>query len=234
MMLPFFEQTKGVAIGSPVIPIVANIYMEAIENRAISTALLPPWIWKRYVDDTLVIQHQSHKEDFLRHINLVDPSIQFHYGGIQGRWSHPLYRYHHTTSTRWNPHNRVYRKPTHTDLYIPCDSYHNLSAKYSVINTLSHIGHTIYSLHNYWRMNYNIWRKYICCANIPSGPLTRYSTNNKRRKRERRRNRPLYPNTLLESVTWWCLMYKASVRVSEHKWQTWFNTLREDKYSRTF
>ena len=35
----FFEQTKGAAMGSPVIPIVANIYMEAFEDKAINTAL---------------------------------------------------------------------------------------------------------------------------------------------------------------------------------------------------
>ena len=37
----FYEQRKGAAMGSPVSPIVANIYMEAFENRAISTALNP-------------------------------------------------------------------------------------------------------------------------------------------------------------------------------------------------
>ena len=40
----FFEQTKGAATGSPVSPIVANIYMEAFEDRAINTALHPPKI----------------------------------------------------------------------------------------------------------------------------------------------------------------------------------------------
>ena len=32
----------------------------------------------------------------------------------------------------------VYRKPTHTDQYLQWDSHHNLAAKYSVINTLTH------------------------------------------------------------------------------------------------
>ena len=73
----FYEQTKGAAMRSPVSPIVANIYMEAFENRSISMALHPPRIWKRHVDDTFVIQHHSHKEEFLRNINTVDPSIQF-------------------------------------------------------------------------------------------------------------------------------------------------------------
>ena len=32
----------------------------------------------------------------------------------------------------------MYRKPTHTDQYLQWDSHHNLSVKFSVINTLSH------------------------------------------------------------------------------------------------
>ena len=38
----FYEQTKGAAMGSPISPIIANIFMEAFENRAITTALHPP------------------------------------------------------------------------------------------------------------------------------------------------------------------------------------------------
>ena len=47
----FFEQTKGAAMGTPVSPIVANIYMEAFEDRAINTALHPP----RYGKDMWMI-----------------------------------------------------------------------------------------------------------------------------------------------------------------------------------
>ena len=32
----------------------------------------------------------------------------------------------------------VYRKPTHTDMYLQWDSYHHLSAQFTVINTLRH------------------------------------------------------------------------------------------------
>ena len=37
-----YEQTKGAAMGSPISPIIANIFMEAFEQRAIAAALHPP------------------------------------------------------------------------------------------------------------------------------------------------------------------------------------------------
>ena len=39
----------------------------------------------------------------------------------------------------------VYRKPTHTDQYLQWDSHHNLSTKFSIINTLSHRAKTVCS-----------------------------------------------------------------------------------------
>ena len=39
----------------------------------------------------------------------------------------------------------VYRKPTHMDQYLQWDSHHNLSAKFSVINTLTHRTKTVCS-----------------------------------------------------------------------------------------
>ena len=38
----FYEQVEGAAIGSPVSPIVANLYMEYLEQKALSTAPNPP------------------------------------------------------------------------------------------------------------------------------------------------------------------------------------------------
>ena len=39
----------------------------------------------------------------------------------------------------------VYRKPTHTDQYLQWDSHHHLSAKFSIIHTLSHRAQTVFS-----------------------------------------------------------------------------------------
>ena len=65
----FFEQVEGTAMGSSVSPIVANLYMEYLEQKALSTAPHPPRFWHRYVDDTFVIHKKVNKQGFLQHIN---------------------------------------------------------------------------------------------------------------------------------------------------------------------
>ena len=47
-----YEQIEGVAMGSPLSPVVANLYMEAFEKSAIESFPLKPKWWKRFVDDT--------------------------------------------------------------------------------------------------------------------------------------------------------------------------------------
>ena len=42
----YYEQTEGVAMGSPISKLVANLFMEEIEVQAISTSTTPPTLWK--------------------------------------------------------------------------------------------------------------------------------------------------------------------------------------------
>ena len=134
----FYEQIKGAAMGSPVSPVVANLYVEYFENRALTSAVNPSRLWKRYVDDTCVIIKQSQKEEFLQHINSVDPSIKFTTEELRQDGSMPFLDTLVTPQEDGTLTTSVYRKPTHTDLYLQWDSHHNLASKYSVINTLTH------------------------------------------------------------------------------------------------
>ena len=56
---------------------MANLFIEDFEFRAINSAVDPPKIWKRFVDDTFVVIDSTKKQNFLDHINNMDPHIQF-------------------------------------------------------------------------------------------------------------------------------------------------------------
>ena len=73
----FLNNSKEQPWGLPSAPIVANLYMEDFENKAINTAEHPQRIWQRYVDDTFVVIDATKKQGFLEHINSVDPHIHF-------------------------------------------------------------------------------------------------------------------------------------------------------------
>ena len=47
----FYKQVYGTAMGSPVSVVVANLVMEDIESRALSSFSPSPVFWKRYIDD---------------------------------------------------------------------------------------------------------------------------------------------------------------------------------------
>ena len=67
----FYQQEDGAAMGSPLSPIVANIYMESFEEDAIKTATDKPTLWLRYVDDTYVHWDYGREtlDKFLIHLN---------------------------------------------------------------------------------------------------------------------------------------------------------------------
>ena len=139
----FYEQVEGVAMGSLVSPIVANLYMEHFERKALQSASHPLRYWFRFVDDTWVIQQKAHKQAFLDHINSIDLAIMFTVEGYQENGAIPFLDTLVTPQADNSLSITVYHKPTHTDKCLQWDSHHNLSAKYSVIGTLTHKAKTV-------------------------------------------------------------------------------------------
>ena len=95
------------------------------------------------MDDTFVIQQQANKQVFLDYINTIDPAIQFTVKGKQDNGAIPFLDALVTPQADHSLSITVYHKPTHTDQYLQWDSNHNLSAKYSVIGTLTHWANTV-------------------------------------------------------------------------------------------
>ena len=73
----FYQQTDGVAMGGPASSTTAEIYMQAHESTAISTALHPPKVWERSVDDVYSIVKRTQLENFFHHINNLHQNIKF-------------------------------------------------------------------------------------------------------------------------------------------------------------
>ena len=124
----FYEQVEGAAMGSPVSPTVANLYMEYLEQKNLSTAPHPPKFWGRYVDDTFVIHNEANKQSFLQHINSVDPAIRFTVEHNKEDGSIPFLDTIVKPEVDGSLSITVYRKPTHTDQYLQWDSHHHLSS----------------------------------------------------------------------------------------------------------
>ena len=105
-------------MGSPVSPVVANLYMEYLEQKALSTGSPPPRFWHRYVDDTFVIHKETNKQGFLQHVNSVDPAIRFTVEDNKEDGSIPFLDTIVKPEVDGSLSITVYRKPTHTDQYL--------------------------------------------------------------------------------------------------------------------
>ena len=109
-----YKQLHGTAMGSIVSVVVAEIVMQNIEERALTTCQQTIPLWLRYaVDDTFTAVHKDEIDEFHDHLNEQNADIQFT-REIEEDGKLPLLecllsRDENTLRTT------VYRKPTHTD-----------------------------------------------------------------------------------------------------------------------
>lgn len=76
----FYKQVDGAAIGSPLSPIVANLYtLEGFESKAFASAPSTPTMRLRYVGNTFIIwPHDTQQlKDFHPHLNKQHHQIHF-------------------------------------------------------------------------------------------------------------------------------------------------------------
>ena len=131
-----FQQIFGTPMGSPVSVTVANLVMEDVEERALSTCPHPPPpFWKQYVDDKFTALPEDQVDRFLDHLNTVEPSIKF----TMEKESNGSLSFLDTLVTHHDDGSlstSVYRKKTHTDHYLDFISHHPLAHNVAVARTL--------------------------------------------------------------------------------------------------
>ena len=72
-----YEQTDGVAMGSPLGPLMANVFMCSIEKTLEREGKMPAY-YRRYVDDTLtIVPNIASANKFLETLNHCHPSVKF-------------------------------------------------------------------------------------------------------------------------------------------------------------
>ncbi|XP_072023474.1 uncharacterized protein [Amphiura filiformis] len=117
-------QTDGLTMGSLISPPVSASFMESLKREAFLTALKPPRIWNRYVDDTVCVIQRKDLASCLTHFNnLRKEVVKFTYEEVTN--DHLAFL---DILVKRKPDlsldTTVYRKKTHTDHYLNFDSHH--------------------------------------------------------------------------------------------------------------
>ena len=104
-------------MGSPVSPIIPNLFMTKLEDRALATFAKPrPKFWSRFVDDVFSIVRNDCINSLLAHLNNQHRSITF----TMEKEKDCCLPFMDITVQRQSRAlvTEVYRKPTHTGRYL--------------------------------------------------------------------------------------------------------------------
>ena len=173
----FYEQVEGAAMGGQFIHGV-------LRTKSPKHCPHPPKFWCRYVDDTFVIHKEANKQGFLQQINSVDPAMSFTAEDNKEDGSIPFLDTIVKPEVNGSLSITVYRKPTHTDQYLQWDSHHHLSAKFSVIQTLSHRASTMCSNPELLQKEKDYLRKALTKCKYPKWALDKVEKRLNRSSRQ--------------------------------------------------
>ena len=130
-----YRQIDGVAMGSPLGPTLANIFVGYCEKQIPEDEW--PEMYCRYVDDAFAhFVTKDNSEHFLHLLNGLHPALHFTCEGEQ-QGSLPFLDVK-VRRVVDGIETAVYRKPTFTGLYTPWDSYSPTRYKINLVRSLVH------------------------------------------------------------------------------------------------
>ena len=111
-----YIQTDGVAMGSPLGPVIADIFMIELEKSLLPELTSYISYWKRYVDDTICFIKIEYVDNILSVLNDFDNNIKFtveeEKEGMFPFLDVLIFRNDKSIETT------VYRKSTNNDIYL--------------------------------------------------------------------------------------------------------------------
>ena len=130
-----YHQKTGVAMGSPISPTLAIVFMDSLETPFLASQPLKPLLYRRYIDDVFFLWTWGEDTlvQFLAALDNMHPSIKF-------TWVYSKETVNFLDLTIFKPRGfegrlafKPYSKPTSRHLYIQMDSHHPVSTKRGVI-----------------------------------------------------------------------------------------------------
>ncbi|CAF4824088.1 unnamed protein product, partial [Rotaria magnacalcarata] len=131
-----YKQIDGVAMGNPLAPIIADLWMQKIEEKLNRYTTNKPMIWLRYVDDIFCVFTISKEKifEFRTRINKWHKNLHF---TLKLESDNSIaFLDVLVTQEQDKLTTSLYRKPTHAGLYMLWDSSQNRRYKLSLIKTL--------------------------------------------------------------------------------------------------
>ena len=141
-----YKQVNGLAMGQPVAPTLANIFLCFYEEKWLNECPphFKPILYKRYIDDTfLLFQENNHVDLFLSYLNTRHKCIKFtkevEENGVLNFLDVEISKNNNEFTTS------IYRKPTFTGLMMNFLSFSPFKYKINLIKTLIHRAYYISS-----------------------------------------------------------------------------------------
>ena len=133
-----YKQVDGVAMGSPLGPTLANLFMNYMEKKWLEECPLDfkPVLYRRYVDDTfLLFKSRNHVELFRSYLNSRHPNISF----TCDLEENDILPFLDVKVQRSDAQfiTSIYRKPTFTGLFSKFYAFSPLKNKENLIATLT-------------------------------------------------------------------------------------------------